>query len=366
MKTNSLSDNTHTATGSQNDPTEGFDKGPNPEFQEAYGVGQGQAGKSLFSGKVLCTAIWAFFSLVIEACIVVSILWETMEAFCPDSNPLQEYWEINDNLMKDLIRDNAETGYDETDYDDIPPFHLHKPEDVSISFPKSASRVLAMWILGMSLGKEAMDILTVFPHSFSRLKVDMISKHYITNRRTRNHVGREEDARSAFNVVVVAYFVMGTACLRFLCCWLVCVMSFVIVKNSETILDIWKDCVAIAFIVEIDSLLFSAMKKGMITGAMMDCTKNFPGKVCINAKESPRLFLRNGGYVVSFFCIILMCLMVAREVNTKLFEESITKTGAYALFGSTDCDILYVENDWNQTDFLINATAFVDDVPGGR
>jgi len=103
MKTNALSDNTHTATGSKNDPTKGPDKGPNPEFQEAYGVGQGQAGKSFFSGKVLSTAIWAFFSLVIKACIVASIIGETMGEFCPDSKPLQEYWEINDNLMKDLI-----------------------------------------------------------------------------------------------------------------------------------------------------------------------------------------------------------------------------------------------------------------------
>jgi len=100
---------------------------------------------------------------------------------------------------------------------------------------------------------------------------------------------------------------------------------------------------------------------------MMDCTKSFPGKVCINEKESPRLFLRNGGYVVSILCIGLMGLMFAREVNTKLFEEIITKMCAMSLFGMTDCDTVYADNDWNQTDFLINATAFIfDDVPGGR
>jgi hypothetical protein len=334
--------NTHTATGSKNDPTEGPDKGPNPDFQEAYGVGQA-AGKTVSSGKFLYTAMWACFSLVVEMGIVGSIIWESLATFCPDSNPLQVYWESNDAMMKDLIQD-PENGYDETDYDYIPRFHLHQPVDPTRSFPKSASRVLAMWILGMSLGKEIMDILTVciLIHSVDRLQ-----------------------KRPAFTFEVFLIFMASYG--RLVCCCAVCFMSFVIVKNSQTILDIWKDCVAIAFIVEIDSLLFSAMKKGMLTGAMMDCTKNFPGKIYITEKQSPRMFLTYGGYFVSTLCIILMGLMLAREVNTKLFEESINKMGAMALFGSTDCDIEYIENDWNQADFLMNATNFdFKTPPGGR
>ena len=70
---------------------------------------------------------------------------------------------------------------------------MHKPVDPSISVPKSASLVLAMWILGMMLGKEAMDILTalILIHSVNRLKTKTIGR-----RVADNHTITAEDARS--------------------------------------------------------------------------------------------------------------------------------------------------------------------------
>jgi hypothetical protein len=49
--------------------------------------------------------------------------------------------------------------------------------------------------------------------------------------------------------------------------------TFFIIFKAETTLDIWKDVLAITFIVEIDSMVYAAMKKGLF-GTMLKKVAN--------------------------------------------------------------------------------------------
>ena len=189
--------------------------------------------------------------------------------------------------------------------------HKHGDEP-SASLTKSFSRVVAIFMVALSLGQEAMDILLGVALAYT-IGISQIVKDA---ERKREGIGA---------VVLFASYVLALA-FRFVGGLLVFWISFEIIRSAETVVDILKDCVAIAFIVEVDSLVLVAMKKGLFTSAM---TKSTDAEFVVYVRRihagNIRLIIENGGVVlVGGLTLMVTFAMVADEL-----DEDKTKTLFY-------------------------------------
>lgn len=290
---------------------------------------------------------WALLSLLIEYAVVIAILREMlMSVHCPETEPIAAYWELNGKTQKTLIAEGYDSEY--YGYDSVPSFHQHVKEEPGKDWRKSGSRVLAIFIVGMSVGQELMDIVTnvMVMYRLSKESSGMLIPALITcitGQKTsfggddKSWVEKQEEEQAvkleklrALRATITTQFVLFTSYLRFVLACGVYVMSFVIIKDADTVLDVWKDCVAIVFITEIDSLLFSAMKKGMLGRKMLKCARNMPEVLkikvlCVEIKkrQSPEDYQVYWGLFNTACSVIMMALMVAHEVNTGFFMKAV-------------------------------------------
>lgn len=88
------------------------------------------------------------------------------------------------------------------------------------------------------------------------------------------------------------------------------VVTFFIILNAETTLDIWKDVLAVSFIVEIDSMVYAAMKKGLF-GTMLKKVAN-ETELTVDVKADRLQAYEKAGSHLSFFsCTGMSVAMLA-------------------------------------------------------
>ena len=86
--------------------------------------------------------------------------------------------------------------------------------------------------------------------------------------------------------------------------------TFFIIFKAETTLDIWKDVLAITFIVEIDSMVYAAMKKGLF-GTMLKKVAN-ETELTVDVKaDRLQAYEKVGSHLSFFSCTGMSVAMLA-------------------------------------------------------
>jgi hypothetical protein len=128
------------------------------------------------------------------------------------------------------------------------------------SWTRGVSRVLAMLLFGLSLGRECTDLMM--------MACFFLSTKVVTIR------------QKVFGWLMVSGRLLTTV--------YTFVVTFFIILRSETTLDIRKDVLAVGFIVEIDSMMYVAMKKGVLGTVLKKIAKETKLKVYFEGRVLQR------------------------------------------------------------------------------
>ncbi len=105
------------------------------------------------------------------------------------------------------------------------------------------------------------------------------------------------------------FVALALVCCRLLVLIYLYLICFMIIVNSETHLDVWKDVLAIVFIVDIDDMMYMAILKGLFGMKLKKVASETKMSVYITS-DAEHIFLQGASFGGNYFSLIFMVCMM--------------------------------------------------------
>jgi ubiquitin len=171
-------------------------------------------------------------------------------------------------------------------------YHTHMNVfDEWTSFDMDVTRLVAAGLLCLNLGRECMEI--------AQWLVVLQWTH-------------EQDQLvgwTSWSSWTSHFVALALCCCRLLVLIYLYLICFMIIVNSETHLDVWKDVLAIVFIVDIDDMMYMAILKGLFGMKLKKVASETKMSVYITS-DAEHIFLQGTSFGGNYFSLIFMVCMM--------------------------------------------------------